>query len=366
MADKKKPSFRQLYSRWSSQEDRATARAAAPENKLAAAQSILDAVQQDGAQLNDEQYGEALAQIMNTGKLDTTKLSGYSQPSAPVLPVSSEDMPQMSATTSQSTFDQLTTNPVELIKDVGTGFRAGAREGLAGIISSLSTVANVGVRNPAVLAASKLAGIELPVARNPEFIEREAARLRKEASDIRASELSDRATLGREVVGDATGFGDTAGAYLTNPTILADELSTQAGQLYSALPGAGAGSTGLIATQALSAAGNQGQQAYDDVIAKGGSKEDAEKARNVAGGISLVANTAIPLGVPGGSALERMIAGGATSAARRSVLGAAAVPLAGEAASEALTEVLDQGGLNFASGEPLSRGLGKQPQLVLY
>lgn len=359
MADKKKPSFRQLYSRWSSQEDRAAARTGSDENRLAAAQSILSAIQQDGAELSDDQYNEALAQILNTGNLDTSKLSGYSKTSAPVIPTSREEMPQMSATTSQSIFDQLTTDPRALISDIGTGFQAGAREGLAGILSSVSTVANAGVRNPAVLAATKLAGIELPVAQNPEFITREAARLRSDAANLRASQLSDRALLGREVVGDTAGFRDTAGAYLANPTILADELSTQAGQLYSALPGAGAGSTGLIVAQGLSAAGNQGQQAYDDVIAKGGSKAAAEKARNVAGSISLAANTAIPLGVPGGNALERLIAGGANAAARRSVIGAAAVPLAGEATSEALTEVLDQGGLNFATGEPLSKGLGK-------
>lgn len=358
MADKKKPSFRQLYSRWSSQEDRAAARSGSDENKLASAQAILDAVQQDGTELSDDKYQEALAQIMNTGNLDTSKLSGYSKAS-PVLPVTREDMPQMSATTSQSIFDQLTTNPVELISDIGTGFKAGAREGLAGLLSSAATVANIGVRNPAVLAASKLAGVELPVVRNPEFITSEAARLRADAQSLRDSELSDRARLGREVVGEATGFGDTASAYLTNPTVLADELSTQAGQLYSALPGAAGGSTGLIVAQGLSAAGSQGQQAYDDIIAKGGSKEQAEKARTVAGGISLAANTAIPLGIPGGNALEKLITGGATSAARRSVLGAAAVPLAGEAASEALTEVLDQGGLNFATDEPLSRGLAK-------
>lgn len=359
MADKKKPSFRELYGRWSSQEDRNAANANAPDNKLARAQAILGAAEQGGLQLDDEQYQQALLQIMNSGNLDTTTLGTSAPASSPVLPVAREDMPQMSATTSQSIFDQLTTNPVELVRDVGTGFRAAAREGLAGIISSASTIANVGVRNPAVLAASKLAGIELPVVRNPKFIEDEAARLRKDAENIRASELSDRARLGREVVADAQGFTDTAGAYLTNPTILADELSTQAGQLYAALPGAAAGSTGLIATQAVSAAGNQGQQAYDEVIAKGASKDEAEKARNIAGGISLAANTVIPLGVPGGSALERLIAGGATSVARRSVLGAATVPLAGEAASEALTEVLDQGGLNFAVGEDLSRGLGK-------
>lgn len=138
MADKKKPSFRQLYSRWSSQEDRAAARSGSDENKLASAQAILNAVQQDGTELSDDQYQEALAQIMNTGNLDTSKLSGYSK-ATPVLPTAAEDMPQMSATTSQSVFDQLTTNPVELISDIGTGFKAGAREGLADSITALAS-----------------------------------------------------------------------------------------------------------------------------------------------------------------------------------------------------------------------------------
>jgi hypothetical protein len=354
----KKASFRDLYGKWSAQEERANA---AQNNKLDSAKAILDAVQQDGTELSDEQYTEALAQIMNTGKLDTASLSGYGKPSpSVVLPTASDKaMPQMSATTSQSVLDSIRTAPAELASDLGANFRAAAREGLAGLVAAPSVIANLATKTPAAMAISSLTGVELPIARNPAVLDNEAARLRGEAKTIRNTERSDRARVGTEVLADTQGFVDTAQAYLTNPTVLADELATQAGQLYASTPGALGGSTGLIVAQGASAASNQGQQAYEDVIAKGGSKAQADRARDTASTISLAANIGVPLSVPGGTALERLIVGQATGAARRSVVGAAAVPLVGEAASEALTEVLDQGGLNFATGEPMSRGLAK-------
>lgn len=356
---KKKPSFRELYGTWSAQEERTRASMSNPDNKLAAAQAILSSVERDGQKLDDAQYEEALLQIMNTGKLDTAALSGYA-PSAPVLPnATPKSMPQMEASTSQSMLDRLATIPSELAADVGANFRAASREGLAGLISSPAALLNIGVRTPAALGVAKLLGVELPTARNPKVLEDEAARLRADASSIRNTERSDRARVGSEVLADTEGFADTAGAYLTNPTVLADELATQAGQLYSALPGAAGGSTGLIAMQGASAASNQGQQAYDDVIAKGGSKAQADKARTTAGAVSLAANVGVPLAVPGGQALEKLLTGTASNAVRRSVMGAAATPLIGETASEALSEVLDQGGLNYATDEPISRGLAK-------
>lgn len=356
---KKKPSFRELYGTWSAQEERTRASMSNPDNKLAAAQAILSSVERDGQKLDDAQYEEALLQVMNTGKLDTTTLSGYA-PSAPVLPTATpKSMPQMEASTSQSMLDRLATIPSELAADVGANFRAASREGLAGLISSPAALLNIGVRTPAALGVAKLLGVELPTARNPKVLEDEAARLRADASSIRNTERSDRARVGSEVLADTEGFADTAGAYLTNPTVLADELATQAGQLYSALPGAAGGSTGLIAMQGASAASNQGQQAYDDVIAKGGSKAQADKARTTAGAVSLAANVGVPLAVPGGQALEKLLTGTASNAVRRSVMGAAATPLIGETASEALSEVLDQGGLNYATDEPISRGLAK-------
>lgn len=354
----KKASFRDLYGKWSAQEERANA---AQNNKLASAKAILDAVQQDGTELSDDQYTEALAQIMNTGKLDTSSLSGYAKPAPSVVLPTAVDkaMPQMSATTSQSVLDSIRTVPSELASDLGANFRAAAREGLAGLVAAPAVIANLATKTPAAMAISSLTGVELPIARNPAVLDNEATRLRDEAKTIRNTERSDRARLGTEVLADTQGFTDTAQAYLTNPTVLADELATQAGQLYASTPGALGGSTGLIVAQGASAASNQGQQAYEDVIAKGGTKAQADKARDTASTISLAANIAVPLSVPGGTALEKLIVGQATGAARRSVVGAAAVPLVGEAASEALTEVLDQGGLNFATGEPMSRGLAK-------
>lgn len=354
----KKASFRDLYGKWSAQEERANA---AQNNKLASAKAILDAVQQDGTELSDDQYTEALAQIMNTGKLDTSSLSGYAKPATSVVLPTAVDkaMPQMSATTSQSVLDSIRTVPSELASDLGANFRAAAREVLAGLVAAPAVIANLATKTPASMAISSLTGVELPIARNPAVLDNEATRLRDEAKTIRNTERSDRARVGTEVLADTQGFTDTAQAYLTNPTVLADELATQAGQLYASTPGALGGSTGLIVAQGASAASNQGQQAYEDVIAKGGSKAQADRARDTASTISLAANIGVPLSVPGGTALERLLVGQATGAARRSVVGAAAVPLVGEAASEALTEVLDQGGLNFATGEPMSRGLAK-------
>lgn len=159
---------------------------------------------------------------------------------------------------------------------------------------------------------------------------------------------------------DTEGFGDTLGVLTTRPTILADAIADQAGQLYGSLPGGVAGPQGLILNQAVAAGGQSGEDAYQRVLEKGSSsRAGAEAARTLAAGVPAAVNTVGSKVIPGGSALEDLITGQVTKGVSRSAARAAAAPVIGEAAAETLTEVLDQAGQNLAVGDPLDTGLGK-------
>lgn len=369
----KKPTFRELYERRSAYlADQKRRQNETYTNREQEALGIIESIEADGTVLSDDQKAQILNQFVRTGKFDFA-----AQPEAPVLPQTtptttgrgidtatyvptSEARPR----TSQSIFDDIDTDVREFVSDQGANLRAAAREGLAGLMSGAAPVVNATINSPANLALAKKLGITLPQLRSPRVAIEEAARLRQEARDIRRYETSQRARMGAEVLADAEGFTGTVGA-LTNPTILADQASTQVGQLIGTAPGAVLGPQGFIAAQAVSAGGQSGEEAYQNVLAKGGTEEQAEAARTAAAGMSALVNFGGQRLIPKGGALEELLTGTVSKGVSRSATRAATAPLVGEAAAETLTEVLDQAAVNLASGDPWDQGLGKAAAMGL-
>lgn len=357
----KKVSFRDQYSRWSEQESRREAQEAlwdTDENRQAELESILAALRAEGA--TDAMLEEAARQYMETGEINVAE-----QPAAaPVLPSeqapdSDRPMPQMSAISAQDAFDLQGTSAGQLASDFGARLRAGAREGLAGLLTAPADLLNASVRSPTNVAIANKLGVTLPSFKSFDFVQQEADRLRAEADAIREQELSARSRMGDDVLGESEGFFNTLGTVAGNPTIALDQTGQLVGQMIPGTAGAPVGPTGMIVAQAASAAGQQAEQARETIKATGGDEDQQEAAANIAALSSFTVNTLIPKAVPGGSALEELVSRGVGQAAGRSAARAALVPLTGEAASEGVTEALDQAGLNVATGRPVGEGVSK-------
>ena len=338
-------------------------------NRAARLEGILEALRAEG--VSDAVLEEVARRYMATGEFNVPEEPVAKPEATPVLPEAdtspygfdTASLPQMQALPAQSVFDSISTSASQLASDAGARLRAGAREGLAGLLTAPADLLNALIRSPINLAIANKLGITLPSFKSFDFVQQEADRLRAEADDIREQELSVRSRIGDDVLGEAEGFSGTLEAVARNPTILLDQIAHTAGQMIPGFVGGLAGPIGAVLTQAASAAGQQAREARETVKAQGGTDAEAEAAANIAALTSFGVNTAIPAVIPGGQALESLVSRGVGQAAGRSAVRAAAVPLAGELTEESASEALEQVGMNLATGRPLTEDVPKSAAL---
>lgn len=355
----KKRSFRELYGNWSAAESRRDQDRNDPRNRQAQGEAILNQLIADGEDISDDKYGEMLGQYMTTGNMQRSAPAAPVESAAPVLPVS--DTPiipdaQMSAITAEEAYNRTDYNPVQAVRDMGASLRSSAKRGLADTMESVAPLVNFSTRLSNYALAKTGLGPIIPQARTPEFVQEEADRLRTEAGEI---PVSDRARVARELRSEERGFFGELGMMARNPSILPDIAAEQAGVQLASTPGLIVGPFGMVGVQAAQAAGNSGDQAYNQVLAEGGTELEAEQARATAAGLSFTANAAVPTLTPRGTALEELLSGTVGRSAGRSVVRNTLAPYIGETASETVSEALDAAAVNVATGDEWTDGLGQ-------
>ena len=260
--------------------------------------------------------------------------------------------PEARAITGQQAYDSEVRSLGQAAGDLGGGFRSGARRAFAGLMEAPVELINaIGNFNPSTVDIG-----QQPQKAQPDFVAEEAPRLRAEADQIDA-ERSTKQRLGADVLNDADGALETLAVLARNPGIVANTGAEVAGGVVGsgAVPGA-AGGTVLL--QAMSAAAQNANQIREELAAKGVPQAEIDRRVNEAMLQSMAVNTVVPLGIPGGQSLERVLSGGAQRVGAGAI-GRRAIPVAGEAASEVLTEVPDQIIQNLATDKDPTQDIGK-------
>lgn len=332
------------------------------------AKDIAEALKSDGVVVDDALVENIRQQLAMKG--DFTLRTGEQEEAGAVAPVD-PTLPQMSAISAEDAYDSAGRSISDFLSDQGAGFRAGAREGLAALLEAPAGVYNAVASNPVSgIGALAAAGVLPERVSNPELLTEEAKRLRGDAEQIRASELSTAARLSGGVIDEAEGFIGTIGALARNPGAAADMLSTQVGQMMSTL--AGGGPQGMLLLGALQAGSMNAADVRKMAEQKGWDADKVAEAENLAFTVSAGANYLIPRAMQrqGGMAIEEMLTGAASRVAANRVTAttatrAAARPVVGEGLSEMAAETVDQLAQNIALEEPLSTNLGKSSALGL-
>lgn len=332
------------------------------------AKEIAEALKSDGVVVDDSLVENIRQQLAMKGDfaLRTAEQGQDAGAQAPAASAGDPSMPQMSAITSEEWYDRNDRSVQDFFGDMGAGFRAGAREGLAALLESPAGLYNAAARAPlsGIGALAKL-GVIPERMESADFIKDEAARLRRDAGDIRTIEFSDAARAGADVVADAEGFTGTLGTLARNPGVAADILATQVGQMMSTL--AGGGPQGMLALSALQAGSMSAHDVREMAEKKGWTPEQVQQAEDLAFTVSAGANYVVPRAMQrqGGMAIEELLTGAARTTAATTTARAAAKPIVGEGVSEMATEAIEQLGQNVALDEPWSQGLDKAAALGL-
>lgn len=189
----------------------------------------------------------------------------------------------------------------------------------------------------------------------------EVVRGMRESLDIANEEtgagISARGQQLQQELEGADGFLPTLGVLMSNPGLALQEIVGQAPQLLQAVPGS---LPGTIAAQMAGIGSQAEQQVLGEAAQRGMSDEEAAEAAALAFQLTAPVGAAGAL-VPGGLAVERMLAGqlGQTTArnlgARAGIAGTA---LAGEGATEMGQEGAEQAIQNYVLGDPLTKDLG--------
>ena len=332
------------------------------------AKDIAEALKGDGVVVDDELVENIRQQLAMKG--DFTLRTGEPEEAGAAAPVD-PTLPQMSAISAEDAYDSTGRSISAFLSDQGAGFRAGAREGLAALLEApagvYNAVASIPVSGIGALAA---AGVLPERVSNPELLTEEAKRLKGDAEQIRASELSTSARLSGGVIDEAEGFTGTIGALARNPGAFADLMATQVGQMVSTL--AGGGPQGMLLLGALQAGSMNAADVRKMAEQKGWDADKVAEAENLAFSVSAGANYLIPRALQrqGGMAIEEMLTGAANRVAANRVTAtttarAATRPVIGEGLAEMAAETVDQLAQNVALEEPLSTNLGKSAALGL-
>lgn len=335
------------------------------------ASKIAETLRQDGYDVTDEVMTNIRQQLAMKGTVAVAPANADQEgeeagAQAPAVSAGDPTMPQMSAITSEEWYDRNDRSVQDFFGDMGAGFRAGAREGLAALLEAPAGLYNASASTPlsGIGALAKL-GIIPERMESADFIKDEAARLRRDAGDIRTIEFSDAARAGEDVLADAEGFTGTLGTLARNPGVAADILATQVGQMMSTL--AGGGPQGMLALSALQAGSMSARDVREMAEKKGWTPEQVQQAEDLAFTVSAGANYVVPRAMQrqGGMAIEELLTGAARTTAATTTARAAAKPLVGEGVSEMATEAIEQLGQNVALDEPWSQGLDKAAALGL-
>src|SRR5690625_4331018 len=155
----------------------------------------------------------------------------------------------------------------------------------------------------------------------------------------------------------ADGFLPTLGHFARNPAFALQEIVGQAPQLMQMVPGS---LPGTIAAQMAGIGSQAEQEVFSEAMRRGMSEEEAAAAASDAFGLTAPVG-AIGAAIPGGLAVERMLAGQLGQTTARSLgarAGMAGTALAGEGATEMIQEGAEQAIQNYVLGDPVTQGLG--------
>lgn len=268
--------------------------------------------------------------------------------------------PTMRATT----VDDLDRSPLEMLSDVRSKFRSGAMEGLS-VLPELPV--------NAINAASKLAHAlfggdailpDYAPLSQPDFvrdlssgIREDSALIEEPLSMLQGQYDADASAIAQSDEGFWAQLGSQIKYGVKNPGSVAGELSRMGGQMTAGGVIPGAPVTVQLIASGLQAGGLNASQVREELLAAGKSEEEIDQAVASVFGPSAVINSLLPKLFPGGTAVEKALAGqvgrGTSGAAAR-----IAIPTVGEAVTEGLAEGADQGLSNLATGKPLDQGLG--------
>lgn len=253
--------------------------------------------------------------------------------------------------------------PVNLLNTLGIEDRmmdsAAAQPGAVGAVGGVARA----MLNP-IDEVMRMFGAQpprAPIVQQPAAVQKFSGAVRDRAAGDRA-DTSLRAQVQADQLHDADGFMETIGALLHNPTAIPAELAEVVGQMGGAMvPG---GAQTMILAQALNAGSMSAADVRAKLLADGVPPDQVEAKAAEVFAASAGLNAVLPKVVPGGGAVERVLAG----AGRPAGSGAArfAVPFTGETVSEGVAGSGDQVLANVATGRPVMEGVGSAGALEAF
>ena len=261
----------------------------------------------------------------------------------------------------------------DYIFDLATRVRQGTRNVVGGLVGLPVDIANLATEAPRLAlrggnALREAVGLDalpvnIPALQQPEIVQgiRESGNI---TNDIDAAEhLSPKAQQQAQEFQSMDGLLASLGYLAKNPSYAGTEVAAQIPQFLQIAPGS---TLGTIALQGASAASQNNQQIGDTMRAEGASEQDIADTLADAYAPSLIGNTLLPSVVPGGAAIERVLAGNAGKellAAGGSRLRRALVDFLGETGTEGAQEGIDQIVQNLATGHPWNEQVGQNVAL---
>lgn len=250
----------------------------------------------------------------------------------------------------------------EMGGDMLLRFRERAKQGLALIPELPVRLTNLAIRANQLRANPWAAPSSM--VEQPEMVQDITSTIRGHAAEDNA-DMSMQASLHEdamhEIADDDRGFWqelvDQVRYGVMNPGVLLTETSGVAGSMAGGgiVPGASVPVNLLV--QGLQAGGMNAQEVRETLVAAGATEDEIAAAEAEVFGPSTIVNALLPKAVPGGTAVERAVAGqigrGTASNASRIV-----VPTLGEAATEGAAEGIDTILANVATGRDPLAGAG--------
>lgn len=265
----------------------------------------------------------------------------------------------------------------DYVFDLATRVRQGTRNVVGGLAGLPVDIANL-VTEPTRLAARGgdavrgmlgMAPLDVPLAHGiPALQQPDVVQGIRESGNINnaidaAEHLSPMAEQQAQEFQSQDGLLASLGYLAQHPGYAGTEAAAQLPQFLQIAPGS---TLGTIALQGASAASQNNQQIGDTMRAEGASEQQIADTLADAYTPSLLGNTLLPALVPGGSAIERMLAGRAGKEALKeggSKLGRVLTDFLGETGTEGAQEALDQVVQNAATGHPLTEQVGQNAAL---
>lgn len=261
----------------------------------------------------------------------------------------------------------------DYIFDLATRVRQGTRNVVGGLVGLPVDVANLATEAPRLAlrggnALREAVGldalpIDIPALQQPDIVQgiRESGNINN-AIDA-AEHLSPMAEQQAREFQAQDGILPSLAYLAKNPSYAGTEIAAQIPQFLQIAPGS---TLGTIALQGASAASQNNQQIGDTMRAEGASEQDIADTLADAYAPSLLGNTVLPSLIPGGAAIERVLAGNAGKellAAGGSRGRRALVDFLGETGTEGAQEGIDQIVQNLATGHPWNEQVGQNVAL---